>query len=102
MFKNYATGCIIYLYNGVWLGASLTWVSRQDLPVVKHTLREGLSSSVGTQVSGESEGLVDRQVGLYHEHWSSGNLGLFEYVSTTTVEYSVDTTHGYFGTLQML
>lgn len=35
-------------------GAILEGVSGQDLPVVKHTLREGLATCVGPQVSGEA------------------------------------------------
>ena len=32
-------------------------VTGQDLPVVKHTLGEGLAACVGPQVSGEAKGL---------------------------------------------
>ena len=48
----------------VGLGAVGKGASRKNLPVVEHALWEGLASSVGPQVSGEAEGLVDRQVGL--------------------------------------
>ncbi len=34
--------------------ALLEGISWQDLPMVKHTLREGLASGVGTQISSES------------------------------------------------
>jgi len=50
------------LDNLVGLGSLLEWVSGEDLPVVKHALREGLASGVGSQVGGEAEGLVDGQV----------------------------------------
>lgn len=36
------------------LGGAVAGVSRENLPVVKHTLREGLPAGVGAQVSGET------------------------------------------------
>ena len=81
------------LNNGVGLGVLLHWVSRQDLPVVKHALRESLAASVGSQVSGEAERLVDGQVGLHHEHGSAGGLSLLEHMTSPSVEHTVDTSH---------
>lgn len=88
-----------YLNDDVGLGGGFARVSRQDLPVVEHALREGLSTSVGTQVSGETERLVDGQVGLHNEHRSTSDLRLLEYVTTTSVQDTVDTTHSYLRTL---
>merc|ERR1712098_228033 len=68
--------CLAVLHNLVWLAALLHWVSGQDLPVVEHALREGLATGVGSQISCEAKGLVDRQVGLDHEHGCAGCLGL--------------------------
>lgn len=89
----------LYLDDNVGLGGRFARVSGQDLPVVEHALREGLSTGVGTQVSGETERLVDRQVGLYDEHWSTSDLRLLENVTTTSVQHTVDTTHSYLRTL---
>lgn len=35
-------------------GSSFHWVSREDLPMVEHTLWEGLAASVGAEVSCET------------------------------------------------
>lgn len=67
--------------------------------MIEHALREGLSSGVGSQISGETERLVDGQVGLDDEHGRTGDLGFLEDVSTTTIEHTVDTTDGDFGAL---
>ena len=40
--------------NNSWFGFRRHGVARQDLPVVKHTLWEGLAASVGSQVSSET------------------------------------------------
>jgi hypothetical protein len=37
--------------------------------------------------------LVDRQVGLDDEHGCTGNLTLLKYVTTFSVQHSVDTSH---------
>ena len=76
----------------VGLGAISKGTAWKDLPVVKHTLWEGLASSVGPQVSCEPEGLVDRQVSLHHEHGSAGSLCFLEHVSSPPVEHAVDAT----------
>ena len=68
--------------------------------MVEHALREGLASSIGTEISGEAERFVYRQVGLHHEHGGTGHLGLLEHVTTPSVEHTVDTTHGDFRTLK--
>lgn len=36
------------------LGSGIQWVSGQDLPMIEDALRESLTTSVGTQVSGET------------------------------------------------
>lgn len=40
--------------NNTRLACSVHWVSREDLPMVEHTLGEGLATSVGTKVSCET------------------------------------------------
>ena len=84
----------------VGLGAIRKGTAWKDLPVVKHALREGLAASVGSQVSGEAEGLVDGQVGLHHEHGGAGGLGLLEHVTSPSVEHTVDSSNCVLGALK--
>ena len=77
----------------VGLGAVSKGASRKNLPVVEHALWEGLASSVGPQVSGEAEGLVDRQVGLDDEHGGAGGLRLLEHVTSPSVQHTVDSSN---------
>merc|ERR1712180_426195 len=81
------------LHNLVGLGAVGKGASRKNLPVVEHALWEGLASSVGPQVSGEAEGLVDRQVGLDDEHGGAGGLRLLEHVTSPSVQHTVDSSN---------
>lgn len=92
--------CLGGLDNLVRLGALLEWISGENLPVVKHTLREGLASGVGSQVSGEAEWLVDRQVGLDNKHGGSWGLGLLEHVASPSVQHTVDSSNSVFRTLK--
>lgn len=69
--------------------------------MVKDGLREGLATSGSTEVAGETEGLVDGQVGLDVEQRSTGTLLLGVDVTTTTGEGTVDTTHGLLGHLDL-
>ena len=73
------------LHDLVYLASLLHWVTGHNLPVVEHTLWESLATSVGPQVGSETEGLVDRQVGLDHKHWGSGSLSLLENMSSPSV-----------------
>ena len=77
----------------VGLGAICKRTSWKDLPVVKHTLGEGLASGVGPKVSCEPEGLVDGQVGLDDEHGGAGGLCLLEHVTSPPVEHTVDSSN---------
>ena len=77
----------------VGLGAVGKGASRKNLPMVEHALWEGLASSVGPQVSGEAEGLVDRQVGLDDEHGGAGGLRLLEHVTSPSVQHTVDSSN---------
>ena len=67
--------------------------------MVEHGLWEGLASRCSTQVSGETEGLVDGQVSLDSEHGRSRALFFREHLSTTLVQTGVDTTDGILGAL---
>lgn len=69
--------------------------------MVKHALRERLSSGVRPQVSGEAERLVHRQVGLDHEHGRAGDLHLLEHVASSPVQHAVDTSDGHLGALDL-
>ena len=83
------------------LGRTVHGVSRHCLPMVKHTLREGLASGVGAEIGGETEGLVDGQVCLDMEHGGSHDLSLFKNVTSPSVQNSVDTSNGVLGTLKI-
>ena len=58
--------------------------TRKDVPVIKDTLREGLATSVGAEISCESKGLVDREVGLDDKHGGAYDLRLLKDMTTTT------------------
>ena len=92
--KSVGKSTITFVHNVTYLvglGAVGKGASRKNLPVVEHALWEGLASSVGPQVSGEAEGLVDRQVGLDDEHGGARGLSFLEHVTSPPVQHSVDT-----------
>ena len=94
--KSVGKSTITFVHNVthlVGLGAVGKGASRKNLPVVEHALWEGLASSVGPQVSGEAEGLVDRQVGLDDEHGGAGGLRLLEHVTSPSVQHTVDSSN---------
>src|SRR5690606_19095627 len=68
-------------------------------PVIEDTLREGLTTSVGTEIGSETEGLVDGKVGLDVEERCTSALFLVEDMSTTAGKDTVDTAHSLFGDL---
>jgi len=61
--------------------------------VVKHALREGLTTRGGTQVSSETERFHDGKVSLDSEERSTGSLLFRDNHTTTTVKDTVDTTN---------
>lgn len=73
--------------------------SVHELPVIEHTLGEGLAGSLRTKVSVETERLHDRQVRFHGEHGSSNPLLFAEHLTTTLIETTVDTTNSVFGAL---
>ena len=73
----------------------------EDLPVVEDQLREGLTGSVGTEIGGETERLVDGQVSLDVEEGSTDTLVLLEDVTSPAGKDTVDTTHGLLGNLDL-
>mmetsp|Transcript_1719 Transcript_1719/g.2053 ORF Transcript_1719/g.2053 Transcript_1719/m.2053 type:complete len:574 (+) Transcript_1719:18-1739(+) len=96
--SNLKTLTLTYGKNGLITLVTISErISSHRLPVIKRTLREGLSSSVGTKIGSESERLHNRQVGEESHLGCSRSLLLREYVTTTTGEYSVYVTHGFLG-----
>jgi len=67
--------------------------------VIKYTLRESLSTSIRSEICGETEGLVDRKVSLNNEHGSTRSLSFFENVPSPSVQDTIDTSNGILGTL---
>lgn len=70
-----------------WL-AQVRCISKQDQPVVEHTLwGEGLAICVGSQIGGEAKGLIDGWVGLQDKHggWGQPRHGLASYSGHPTV-----------------
>jgi len=78
--------------DGGALAASLERITRDDLPVVEHALREGLTLSLGTEIIVETEGLQHRQVSTDNAERSARTRLLSDDGTTTTVEASVDAT----------
>mmetsp|Transcript_80806 Transcript_80806/g.142407 ORF Transcript_80806/g.142407 Transcript_80806/m.142407 type:complete len:580 (+) Transcript_80806:219-1958(+) len=81
--------------------AAVKGITREDLPVVKHALREGLSSSVLAKVTSETEGLLHRQVGLDVVDGSTGTVLLTLDNTTTLVQHGVDTAHARLNSLDL-
>jgi hypothetical protein len=77
-----------------WLGALVKRITRHSLPVVEDHLWEGLTTSSLSQFTSETEGLVDWQVGLDSEQWSTWTLFLGDDLTSLLVEDGVDTTNG--------
>lgn len=82
-------------------GARFERITGQNLPMVEDALWESLSTGVGSEIGGKAERFVDRKIGFYDEHGRAGNLLFLEYVTTATIEYSVDSTDGNLGTLDL-
>jgi hypothetical protein len=73
----------------------------ENLPVVEDQLGEGLTGSVGSEIGGETEGLVDGKVSLDVEQRGTNTLGLLENVTSPAGKDTVDTTHGLLGNLDL-
>lgn len=71
------------------------------LPMVEDLLWEGLSTSGGTEIGSETEGLVDGKVSLDVEERSTNTLVLLEDVTSPSGKDTVDTTHGLLGNLDL-
>lgn len=75
--------------------------SRKDIPMIEHGLGESLTTSGGTEICVEAEGLVDGKIGLDVEQRSTRSLLLVEDVTTAAGEDTVDTTHCLLGDLNL-
>jgi hypothetical protein len=71
------------------------------LPMVEDLLWEGLSTGGGTEIGGETEGLVDGKVSLDVEERSTNTLVLLEDVTSPSGKDTVDTTHSLLGNLDL-
>lgn len=89
-----------YLYNGVWPWCSFKRISWEDLPMIKYTLWESLSTGVGTKISSKTKRFIYRQISFNHEHRSTSNLLFFKHVTTSSVQDTVDTTNSNFRALR--
>lgn len=68
--------------------------SGHGLPVIERALWEGLTTSVGTKISSETERFHDREVSKEGHLRGSRSLLFGEDVTTTTSENTVNVTHG--------
>lgn len=59
-------------------------------PVVKHTLGEGLPTSLRPKIGREPKGLVDGQMGFHHVHGRRPDALLAKHDPTTLVKAGVD------------
>lgn len=92
-------GCI-YLDDTGGFGSGVSRVTGQDLPMVEHALWESLTTSIGTEISSETERFIYRQVCFNYEHGRASHLHFFEYVTTSAIQHTVNTTNSNLGTLQ--
>jgi len=88
------------LDDSVCPASNLSWVAGHDLPLIKHTLGERLTTGIAAKISGEAKRLVDGQVRLDHKHGCAGDLVLLKHNTTTPVQDTVDTTNRNFGALE--
>jgi len=77
--------------------ALLEGVAGHDLPVVEDALREGLTSSVGSEIGSETKGFHDGKVGLDVGEGSSDSLDLLDDLSSSLVHDSVDSSNDSLG-----
>lgn len=91
----------LLLDNGTWLRGWVGWVTAQHAPVVKDQLWESLTTSGLSQLTGETERLVNWQVGLDGEQWGTWSLLLRDNLTSLLVQNRVDTTNGVLWTLDL-
>ena len=78
----------------VGLGSLLVWVRSHHLPVIEDRLWEGLAGGGGSQRTGETKRLDDRQVGLDVVDWRTGPLHFLKHDTSLLIQDRVDTTNG--------
>ena len=94
-----SSGAVKYEMSTITQTQSSLLTSIHDLPMVEHTLGEGLSGSMRPQFSIKSKGFGDREVCFNREHWRSWPLLLAVHLTTSLVEAAVNTTDGIFRAL---
>jgi hypothetical protein len=72
-----------------------------EFPVVKHRLRERLSTSCLPKITVEAERLHHRQICLHCEHRCANTLLLGEHLSSPLVQHRIDTANSVLGTLDL-
>ena len=75
-------------------GGNREWLDKTDF---HHNIFNLMFNSINKVLT---EWFVDRQVSLDVEHGGSSNLVFLENVSSTTIEYTINTTDGVFRALQ--
>lgn len=55
-----------------------------------NTLGKALATDVGVQIGCETKGLIDRQVGLDHEHGGASHLRLLKHMTSLSVKDTID------------
>ncbi|KAH3663650.1 hypothetical protein OGAPHI_005051 [Ogataea philodendri] len=83
------------------LGGLVSWVTVHGCPVVEDHLWESLTTGSLSQITSETEGLIDRQVSLHSEQWSTWSLFLRDNLTSLSVQNRVDTTNSVLWTLNL-
>jgi len=67
-------------------------VGGEDLPMVKDALREGLTRCVRSKIGGETEGFIDREIGLDVLEGTRTTVFFGNDLSSSSVEHAIDAT----------
>jgi len=81
------------------LGGLVGWITWKNLPMIEDGLWESLATSSLSEIGNETKGFVDREVGLNVVQRSTRTLSFLKDVTTTSGQYTIDTTHGLFWNL---
>jgi len=58
--------------------------------MIKHALRKGLSTGIGSEICGETKRLHDWQIAFHEHHWSSRTRLFFNYLASSSVHDTID------------
>lgn len=90
------------LHNLTGLGGGVEGrATRKDLPVIEDGLRECLTASIRPKIGRKAKRLVDRQIRLDVEQWSSWALFFRKDMASSSCEHTIDTSHGLFRHLNL-